>query len=116
MSLPGRTPGHKDYRCLVLPAFLTKNKVYLKYFVACKADGRQYMSERVFGNYWRELHPRIISGNQRTDLSAALLRQEAHIKKATVQRECYNKRCEESKINFARNRGDLQTFKGRKNF
>ena len=68
LSLPGRMPGHRDYRCMVLPAFLTKKKVYVKYVEACKADGRQYMSERVFGNYWRELHPRIVSGNPRTDL------------------------------------------------
>ena len=41
--------------------------------------------------------------------SAALLRQEAHIKEAIVQRQCYNK-----KVNFARDRADLHFFKGRK--
>ena len=94
MSLPGRMPGHKDYHCMVLPVFLTKKKAHLKYVEACEVDGRKYISERVFGNYWRELHPRImffLYGNHErkkdlTEKSAALLRQEAHIKEAIVQR------------------------------
>ena len=53
MSLPGRMPGHNDFRCMVLPAFLTKKKVYSEYVAACVADNnRTSMTQRVFENYW----------------------------------------------------------------
>ena len=61
-------PGHKDYRYVVLPAFLTKSKVYSKYATACEKEKMPFMSQRVFLNYWNELHPRIINCNPRTDL------------------------------------------------
>ena len=117
--LPGRTPGHWKSDVKLLPTNCTKKTVYVQYCSSVDAAGTRKASLRTFRRLWRQLLPYIVTMRPATDLcwycqkgvtklarsanlpdaekSVAVRDYEDHLRRATMERSCYNQVCKAAK-------------------
>jgi len=68
VTLPGRIPGYKDNRILLLPSHMTKDGIFLHYKTSCEAAELPPVGRSLFYSLWTDLVPYIVLAKPMTDL------------------------------------------------
>ena len=66
--LPGRIPGLKDEKAMLLPSSTSKRDVYLEYERAVRGTGHRVVAETTFYTQWRNRLSHIYPCKPMTDL------------------------------------------------
>ena len=68
VHLPGRVPGYKHYKVLLLPSSCTKRAIWELYRVACERTSVRVMGYSSFCKLWKKYVPYIVVAKPKSDL------------------------------------------------
>jgi len=68
VTLPGRIPGYRDDRILLLPSHMTKDSIFNYYKASCEMAEVSPVGRSLYYSLWNELVPYIVLAKPMTDL------------------------------------------------